>query len=130
MGARNLSASSVATALLAGGLLGAGIFSASPVLADDCGAREDVFVCAARLDAGPPTPGETAFINLVRGHVPGSDADLLVTGRGVCRLGRYGTVSGRSAVQQVATHLGTDMAHADQVLDAAAENICPAARFS
>jgi hypothetical protein len=44
-------------------------------------------------------------------------------------MGSYSTVSSHNAVQQVATHLGTNMAKAGQVLDAAVEYICPDARF-
>jgi hypothetical protein len=44
-------------------------------------------------------------------------------------MGSYGTVSSHNAVQQVATQLGTNMAKAGQVLDAAVEYICPDARF-
>ena len=74
------------------------------------------------LPVNPPSSTSSAV-------TPGSDADLLVTGRGVCRMGSYGTVSGHNAVQQVATQLGTNMAKAGQVLHAAVEYICPDARF-
>jgi hypothetical protein len=78
----------IVAVIATGMLLGAGIYSTSPVQADSCGAKEDPFVCTARLETDPPTPGESAFINLVRGHVPGSDADLLVTGRTICHSSR------------------------------------------
>ena len=88
--------------------------------------ESDPFVCTARLETGPPTPGESTFINLVRGHVPGSDTDLLVTGRTICHMGGE---SARYVDQEVAAHLRTDMAHAGQVLDAAVEYICSGVRF-
>ncbi|MDV3305845.1 DUF732 domain-containing protein, partial [Mycobacterium avium subsp. hominissuis] len=74
------------------------------------------------LDAGPPTSAESAFIQSVRGHVPGRDTDLLVVGRTVCKMG---SDSGRYVRQQVAQRLGTDTANAGQVMDAAEEYICP-----
>ncbi|ATA28184.1 hypothetical protein MLM_1570 [Mycobacterium lepraemurium] len=112
----------VCSALLAAGLLTTGVCAASVAQADFCGAKEDSFSCTARLDAGPPTSAESAFIQSVRGHVPGRDTDLLVVGRTVCKMG---SDSGRYVRQQVAQRLGTDTANAGQVMDAAEEYICP-----
>jgi hypothetical protein len=116
----------IGSALLVAGLLTGGVYAASVAQADFCGAKEDPFVCTARLDAGPPTSGESAFIQSVRGHVPGSDADLLVAGRTICKMG---SDSGRYVRQQVAQRLGTDTGNAGQVMDAAEEYICPGASW-
>jgi hypothetical protein len=97
------------------------VTSADPQLS--CGAHEDAFACSARNQTGPPTPGESAFINLVRGHVPGSDQQLLVTGRTICNE-LAGGISMRYLNGQVAAHLGMTSS-ADQVVVAAVEYICP-----
>ncbi|WP_415822369.1 DUF732 domain-containing protein [Mycobacterium senriense] len=55
-------------------------------------------------------------------NAPGSDADLLLTGRTICT---QGGISGRYVNQEVAAHLGTNTAAAGQVVDAAVEYICP-----
>ncbi len=62
MGAMKLGRAVVCSALLAAGLLTTGVCAASVAQADFCGAKEDPFSCTARLDAGPPTSAESAFI--------------------------------------------------------------------
>lgn len=115
----------VGTTLFAVGTLGAGIIcSANVAQADFCGAHEDAFDCAARMQTGPPTPGESAFISSVRGHVPGSDQQLLVTARGICNM-LNGGGSSSYVQQETAAHLGTDMEGAGQVLGAALYYSCP-----
>ena len=94
-----------------------------------CGAREDPFVCTARSQTGPPTPGESSFIDAIRGHSPGSDAQLLNAGRTIC-----GELSGGDSGQyvdgEVATYLGTNSANAGQVVDEATEDVCPGVHVS
>lgn len=116
----------VGAALLAAVAVGGGPCLASPAWADPdfCGAREDPFVCTARLQNGPPNAGESTFVKLVRGHVPGNDQRLLNAGRTICNQ-VSGGLSGRYVVSETSDYLGTSMASAGQVLDAALEYICP-----
>jgi hypothetical protein len=116
--------------LLAGLALAAGSWPAA-VNADPagCGAHEDAFSCTAKLQTGPPTPGESTFINNVRGHIAGNDAQLLNIGRTICQQ-ISGGVSSRYVVTEVATHAGTDSGSAGQVVDQATEDICPGAHIN
>jgi hypothetical protein len=110
-------------------MLGAGVCSASPPGPGDpgyCGARQDALDCVPQT--GPPTPGEAAFINNVRGlHVYGDDAELLKIARGTCNM-LLGGVSVNYIVPDIATHLGTTNASANQVMDAAMDTVCPGLR--
>jgi hypothetical protein len=115
-----------AAALLTVGCVVSAICSPSVSYADPafCGAHEDAFTCTARLQSGPPTAGETAFINNVRGHVPGSDAKLLNAGRSICSMLKGGD-SGQYVDTQVGSYLGMAPHSAGQVVDSATEYICP-----
>lgn len=126
MGSLRRTAGRTITALLTSGLLGVGVYLGTPVRADPgfCGAHEDPFSCTAKLQTGPPTAGESTFINTVRGHVPGTDAELLNTGRTICVMLKGGD-SPQYVRSSVATHLGTNNGSAGQVLDQATEDICP-----
>jgi hypothetical protein len=53
---------------------------------------QDALDCTPQT--GPPTSGEAAFINDVRGHVPGDDAQLLTIVRGTCGVLVGGTSAG------------------------------------
>jgi hypothetical protein len=59
---------------------------------------------------GPPTSGEAAFINDVRRHVPGDDAQLLKIVRGTCVMLVSGTSAGYVA-SDISTHLGISKGH-------------------
>jgi hypothetical protein len=110
--------------MLAAGLLGVGISSATPGPGEPgyCGAREDPLTCSSQT--GPPTQGEAAFIDLIRGQVPGSDAQLLAIARGVCNM-LGGGASTKYVGDQVAAHLGITNEAGGQVMIAAKDNACP-----
>jgi hypothetical protein len=87
-----------------------------------CGAHTEGLDCWSVT--GPPKPGEAVFINDVRGHVPGSDTDLLRIARAVCEM----LINGASTnylVPHMAQHLGITNDAADQVMDAAMADACP-----
>jgi hypothetical protein len=101
--------------------------TASPAAADFCGAKEDPFVCTARLQTGPPSPGEVAFLNVVGPHVPVSPQQLLVAGRTVCN---QGGLSLSYVVSELNSFLGLrDMNSAAEVLFEAHESMCPGVAF-
>lgn len=125
MAVRPLDKSVVGAAPLAAGLPVAGVSSATGAQADPvfCGAHEDPPTCSPQ---SLPTAGETAFLTDVRGHVPGDDARLLATGRGICTMLKGGE-SVHYVVPQVAAHLGITDEMAGQVVDAATAYVCPGA---
>lgn len=113
--------------LLAVGLLGTGMCSAAPALADP-------LVCAPQaglLNCSPgrpiPTAGETAFITDVRyQRIPVDDTRLLAAGRGICIMLKGGE-SVKNVIPQVAAHLGLDTERADDVVNSATAYVCPGA---
>jgi len=125
MAVRPLDKSVVGAVPLAAGLPVAGVSWATGAQADPvfCGAHEDPPTCSPR---SLPTAGETAFLTDVRGHVPGDDARLLATGRGICTMLKGGE-SVHYVVPQVAAHLGITDEMAGQVVDAATAYVCPGA---
>jgi len=127
MAARPLNKSLMSAAPVAAGLLAVGVFSASGAGADPvvCAARQDPLTCSPQ--SGLPTAGETAFLTDVRGQrVPGDDARLLATGRGICTMLKSGD-NVKYVVSQVAAHLGSTTEMAGQVVDAATAYVCPGA---
>ena len=109
--------------LLAAGLLGAGVSSASPAQADQfCGARQDPLDCVPQT--GAPSAQEATYINTVRGNYPGDDAQLLKMGRGTCNMLLGGVITGY-VVQDLASHEGITKQAADQLMDAAMLYVCP-----
>jgi len=87
-----------------------------------CGAHTDPLDCWS--NTGPETPGETAFIDLVRGHIPGDDTRLLQVARGTCQM-LIGGDATWYIVQDMSEELGVSHATAGQVMDAAMEDACP-----
>jgi Protein of unknown function (DUF732) len=76
-----------------------------------------------------PNAGEQRFVRDTRPFVPdlvaqGGDMAVWQTGRGVCILLKNGHPTGY-VVTDLAAHLGTSKQIADQVVDAAMEDICP-----
>ena len=122
MAIRRFNRSVMGAALLAAGALAAGVFSASAARAEPvfCGAHEPPPASCL------PTSGETAFLTDVRGHVPGDDARLLATGRGICHMLKGGD-NVNYVVAQVAVQLGITGEVAGQVVDAATAYACPGA---
>ena len=126
MAVRPLNKSVMGAALLAAGLLAVGVSSAHRAQAEPifCDTHEDRLDCSPQ--SGLPTSGETAFLTDVRGHVPGDDARLLATGRGICNMLKGGE-SVVYVVPQVASRLGITTEMAGQVVDAATAYVCPGA---
>jgi Protein of unknown function (DUF732) len=114
-------AAPLAAALLAAGVLSATGARAAPVF---CTGQQDLSTCSPKTPL--PSAGDTAFLTDVRGHVPGDDARLLVTGRGVCNMLKAGE-NVNYVVPQVAADLGTSNELAGQVVDAATAFVCPGA---
>ncbi|KUH86481.1 MULTISPECIES: DUF732 domain-containing protein [unclassified Mycobacterium] len=113
----------VAAALTVFANLGAA--SAAPPGPDDagyCGAHTDPLDCWA--DTGPVTAGEEAFIDRMRGQIPGDDTRLLQIARGTCQM----LVGGSATwfiVDDVSEQLGVSEATADQVVNVAMDTACP-----
>ena len=126
MAVRPLTKSVMGAALLAAGLPVAGVSWATAAQADPlfCSAHQDPPTCSPQPRL--PTAGETAFLTDVRGHVPGDDARLLATGRGICTMLKGGQ-SVHYVVPQVAADLGVTDEMAGQVVDAATAYMCPGA---
>lgn len=91
-------------------LMGTALVAAPPAVADPpgpgepgyCGAHTSPFDCWA--DTSPATPGESAFIERMRGKIPGNDARLLQIARGTC-----GLLEGGAANWYVEQHLAEKM---------------------
>jgi len=76
-----------------------------------------------------PNAGEQRFVRDTRPLVPdlaasGGDMAVWQTGRGICILLKTGYPTG-NVVTDLAAHLGTSKQIADQMMDAAMQNICP-----
>ena len=111
------------------GILGPAVASASPPPSppgpDDagyCGAHTDPYECWD--NTGPATPGETAFINQIRGHLPGNDTRLLQVSRATCEMLQGGAATSY-IVHDMAGELGISLTSAGQALDVALETSCP-----
>lgn len=86
-----------------------------------CGARQDPIDCA---QGGSPNAGELAFIARARGHVTGSDDQILKIGRGTCFMVTQGEVTTLGIVKTIAGHTGQSEAGAGQVLALAMDTAC------
>jgi hypothetical protein len=124
---RSIAVSSGA-ALLAMGLVGGGLCSAGPPPSPPgpgepgyCGAHTDGMDCWS--NTGPETPGEAAFLNDVRGQVPGDDTTLLRNVRGICEMVEGGTAPSY-IVSDIALRYGITNASAVQVMHAATYWAC------
>lgn len=118
-----LAAVPIYVAISAAGLLGAGIASADPVPANECGAHTDALDCIR--DTSPPNPAEQTFLSTVGPHFPNvSNADMLQYARGVCVMLRGGSVTWY-VVKDLGEHLGTTKQAAGQVMDGAMQADCP-----
>lgn len=120
---------SVWVGFLTAGVIGAGFASAGPPPSPPgpgepgyCGAHTSPLDCWA--DTGPITPGETAFVNEMRGEIPGDDTRLLQVGRGTCQMLTGGTTTSY-IVADLARSLGVNKPRAGQVMDAAMDRACP-----
>lgn len=112
-------------ALLALGLLGAGVCSADPYTPGTpgyCGAHTDALDCW--VNTSPPTPAEQNFLAASRGHYPVNDAQMVQLLRATCVMLRGGDTTGY-VVTDLAQHIGIDKDNADQVMDGAMETDCP-----
>jgi hypothetical protein len=108
--------------------LGSGVASVSPPASPPgpgepgyCGAHTDGMDCWA--NTGPMTPGEAAFLNDVRGQVPGDDTTLLENVRGICGMVNGGLVTSY-ILSDIAQHYGITNASAVQVMNAATSFAC------
>ena len=88
----------------------------------NCGAHDSAIECAD--DSSTPTTSEYAFMNRLRGNVPGSSTQLLKVARGTCFLVRQGEVTTNGMVNDIAEYLGTSEASAGQVLAVAMDTAC------
>jgi hypothetical protein len=88
----------------------------------NCGAHTDALDC--RSDTSPPTAAEQHFIQISRGHYPGSDAEIVQVLRGTCVMLTGGDTTG-FVVSDIAQHLGISKENADQLMDGAMEADCP-----
>lgn len=117
---------SFCAALLAVGLLGAGVCSANPYTPGTpgyCGAHTDALDCGVSIS--PPTAAEQHFVNTTGPRFPNvTSAQLVQYARQSCFMLSNGTTSG-SVVADLAQHLGIDKDNADQVMDGAMEADCP-----
>jgi hypothetical protein len=124
---RRFKAASFGTVVFVAGVLGAAVASASPATPpgpgeQGCGAHTDALNCWA--NTGPVTPGETAFINLERGLIPGDDTRLLQVARGTCQM-LVGGDTTSFIVEDVSQQLGVSPNRAGSTMDAAMETACP-----
>ena len=105
------------------GLMSPHAFAAPPGSDDPayCGARQDSIDCA---QVGAPNADEAAFVARARGHVPGSDDQILKIGRGTCFMVRQGDVTTLGIVKTIAGHTGQSEAGAGQVLALAMDTAC------
>lgn len=101
----------------------AGVASADPVPANQCGAHTEALDCIT--DTSPPTPAEQSFVNSVGprfSNVP--SAWLVQYARGTCVMLRGGVSTGLVA-SLLANRIGTSKQGAGQVMDAAMTADCP-----
>lgn len=111
-------AASIPAALSA--LLG---LSAGLANADFCGAREDPFVCTARLNAGPPNAAEVQLLNSVnRQWIPNSNRQILTGVRTMCEMDE---TSNNYRVRLLSQYLGVPESSAGQVFIMTLEYVCP-----
>lgn len=104
-------------------VLWAGVASADPVPANECGAHTEALDCIT--DSSPPTPAEQSFLNSVGPHFPNVPSAWLVQyGRGSCVMLRGGVSTGLVA-SLLADRLGVSKQAAGQVMDAAMAADCP-----
>jgi hypothetical protein len=121
--AGRLTASALSACLLNLGLLGSAVASADPPPSPPgpgepgyCGAHTDAMDCWA--STGPMTRGEAAYLNDVRGQVPGDDTTLLENVRGICDMVSGGLLTSY-VVSDIAQHYRITNASAVQVMHAA-----------
>ena len=123
MGARSL-----ATRLLTAGsafvcMTGLAGLSAGSATADFCGAREDPFVCTARLNAGPPDAAELQLLNSVnRQWIPNSNQQILIGARTMCEMDE---TSNNYRVRLLSQYLGVPESSAGQVFIMTLDYMCP-----
>ncbi|WP_419197382.1 DUF732 domain-containing protein [Mycolicibacterium phocaicum] len=86
-----------------------------------CGARQDPIDCA---QGGSPNADEAAFVARARGHLSGSDDQILKIGRGTCAMVRQGEVTTLGIVQTIASHTRQSQEGAGQVLALAMDTSC------
>lgn len=104
-------------------LVGAGVASADPVPANECGAHTEALDCIT--DTSPPTAAEQNFLHLVGPHFPNIPSAWLVQyARGTCGVLRGGATTG-VVVSLLANRIGSSKEAADQVMDAAMAADCP-----
>lgn len=102
--------------------MGGSISLAGSAWADFCGAREDPFVCTARLNNGPPNPNEANFLRVVRPYVPTGDQQNLIAGRTTCTQGDATT---DYVAREVGAYLGIDTKAAARFVHIANGYLCP-----
>lgn len=101
----------------------AGVASADPVPANQCGGHTEALDCLA--DTSPPTPAEQGFLNSVGPHFSNVPSAWLVQyARGTCVMLRGGVSTGLVA-SLLADRIGTSKQAAGQVMDAAMTADCP-----
>jgi hypothetical protein len=97
--------------LLTAVLLGAGVASADPIPANECGAHTEALDCIT--DTSPPTATEQSFANSVGPHFPNVPSTWLVqSARGTCRMLPGGTKTG-VVMSLLAYRFGTSKQGAD-----------------
>lgn len=84
-------------------------------------------MCTARLQTGPPTPAEAAFVRAAGQGVPASSSQLLNAGRTICST--MGGLKWQYVSEQVAAYLGIDRPWGTEVALEAQEKICPNVQF-
>jgi hypothetical protein len=108
------------------GLLGVGVGSADPSIPGTpgyCGAHTGALDCYA--DTSPPTPAEMYFVKTTGPQFAKlTTAQLVQYARGTCVELRGGDVTS-FVVKDLATHIGSDMEAAGQVMDGAMAADCP-----
>lgn len=91
--------------------------------ADFCGAREDPFVCTARLNAGPPNAAEVQLLNSINRHwIPNSNQQILTGVRTMCEMDE---TSNNYRVRLLSQYLGVPESSAGQVFIMTLEYVCP-----
>ena len=113
---------SIGVTALVAQLVGGSISLAGSAWADFCGAREDPFVCTARLNNGPPNPNEANFLRVVRPYVPTGDQQNLIAGRTTCTQGDATT---DYVAREVGAYLGIDTKAAARFVHIANGYLCP-----
>ncbi len=100
----------------------AGVASADPVPANECGAHTEALDCMT--DTSPPTPAEQSFLNSVGPHFNVPSAWLLQYARGTCVMLHRGVSAGVVA-GLLADRIGASKQSAGQVMDGAMQADCP-----